>query len=404
MIIYKTHGEFEETNIVLEELPEAVGAFAETIQNRMVLPIDQPPDKLYKLIVARAHPHLPVLAVLRGVHRACAARAHPDLAHALVDLARVYSPTASVPLPRDALVCRPRSWPRSTTYAALLWLRRACVGRSCTNRSSARVPPATVRVERVMPCACAVKILEYARADEECLVDHLTSSCSCGLDLDTAGFLGLETNALGFDTRRLECPFGFGLQSVDGSLDRGNGCGRPPLRLPRLRRAIIASASLRRAVGVLSPASRTSCVGAVGALRLDVCRRLTGDLSGRGAVSSPSSRRSAGLHRDATRPASLPSTACRAARGSAALGGRLASRSSSATRRRKGANVVRRRNLGTPVGTWLRVIASGFEVGRTRFDVTVGRQTSPSIVRPLGLVRGRGRRDLYRTSALEVAR
>lgn len=50
MIIYKTHGEFEETNITLEELPEAVGAFAEPIMNRMVLPIDQPPDKLYKLI------------------------------------------------------------------------------------------------------------------------------------------------------------------------------------------------------------------------------------------------------------------------------------------------------------------------------------------------------------------
>ncbi len=50
MVVYKTHGEFEETNITLEELPEAVGAFAEPIQNRMVLPIDQPPDKLYKLI------------------------------------------------------------------------------------------------------------------------------------------------------------------------------------------------------------------------------------------------------------------------------------------------------------------------------------------------------------------
>jgi len=50
MVIYKTHAEFEETNITLEELPEQVGAFAEPIQNRMVLPIDQPPDKLYKLI------------------------------------------------------------------------------------------------------------------------------------------------------------------------------------------------------------------------------------------------------------------------------------------------------------------------------------------------------------------
>ncbi len=50
MVIYKTHGEFEETNIVLEELPEEVGAFAEFVQNRIVLPIDEPPDKLYKLI------------------------------------------------------------------------------------------------------------------------------------------------------------------------------------------------------------------------------------------------------------------------------------------------------------------------------------------------------------------
>ena len=50
LIIYKTHGEFEETNVFLEEIPEAVGAFAEPVQNRMVLPIDEPPDMLYKLI------------------------------------------------------------------------------------------------------------------------------------------------------------------------------------------------------------------------------------------------------------------------------------------------------------------------------------------------------------------
>lgn len=50
LLMYKTHGEFEETNVTQEELSEAVGAFAEPIQNRMVLPIDQPPDKLYKLI------------------------------------------------------------------------------------------------------------------------------------------------------------------------------------------------------------------------------------------------------------------------------------------------------------------------------------------------------------------
>ena len=49
-MIYKTHGEFEQTNITLAELPEGVGAFAEPVQNRMVLPIDLPPDELYELI------------------------------------------------------------------------------------------------------------------------------------------------------------------------------------------------------------------------------------------------------------------------------------------------------------------------------------------------------------------
>jgi len=50
LIYYKTHPEFEQTNIELQEIPEAVGAFAEPLQNRMVLPIDGPPDKTYKLI------------------------------------------------------------------------------------------------------------------------------------------------------------------------------------------------------------------------------------------------------------------------------------------------------------------------------------------------------------------
>lgn len=50
LIIYKTHGEFQRTNVNLTELPEGVAAFAEPVQYRMVLPIDQPPDKLYELI------------------------------------------------------------------------------------------------------------------------------------------------------------------------------------------------------------------------------------------------------------------------------------------------------------------------------------------------------------------
>lgn len=50
LVVYKTKGEFQQTNITLQELPDAVGAFAEPIQYRMVLPIDLPPDKLYALI------------------------------------------------------------------------------------------------------------------------------------------------------------------------------------------------------------------------------------------------------------------------------------------------------------------------------------------------------------------
>ena len=50
LVIYKTHGEFLQTNITLQELPEGVAAFAEPVQYRMVLPIDGPPDELYELI------------------------------------------------------------------------------------------------------------------------------------------------------------------------------------------------------------------------------------------------------------------------------------------------------------------------------------------------------------------
>lgn len=50
LIVYRTHGEFQRTNIQLAELPDGVAAFAEPIQNRMVLPIDLPPDQLYELI------------------------------------------------------------------------------------------------------------------------------------------------------------------------------------------------------------------------------------------------------------------------------------------------------------------------------------------------------------------
>ena len=50
LIYYRNHGDFEQTNIILEFIPESTGAFAEPFENRMVLPIDQPPDKLYQLL------------------------------------------------------------------------------------------------------------------------------------------------------------------------------------------------------------------------------------------------------------------------------------------------------------------------------------------------------------------
>jgi hypothetical protein len=50
LILFKTQSEFQTQNISGGELPEGVLAFAESERNRMVLPIDEPPDQLYRLI------------------------------------------------------------------------------------------------------------------------------------------------------------------------------------------------------------------------------------------------------------------------------------------------------------------------------------------------------------------
>ena len=50
VIFYKTHSEFEETNLFPSFVPEGVAAFTEPVKNRMVLPIDEPPDRLFALI------------------------------------------------------------------------------------------------------------------------------------------------------------------------------------------------------------------------------------------------------------------------------------------------------------------------------------------------------------------
>jgi len=50
LILFKTQSEFQQQDISGSELPEGVLAFAEPSRDRMVLPIDEPPDQLYRLI------------------------------------------------------------------------------------------------------------------------------------------------------------------------------------------------------------------------------------------------------------------------------------------------------------------------------------------------------------------
>ena len=50
LVIFKTHSEFEQQNVIPGASPEGVGAFAEPQRDRIVLPLDEPPDGLYRLI------------------------------------------------------------------------------------------------------------------------------------------------------------------------------------------------------------------------------------------------------------------------------------------------------------------------------------------------------------------
>ena len=51
LILFKTHSEFEQQNVASPAASgEGVGAFAESTRNRILLPIDDPPDRLYGLI------------------------------------------------------------------------------------------------------------------------------------------------------------------------------------------------------------------------------------------------------------------------------------------------------------------------------------------------------------------
>jgi len=51
LVMFKTHSEFEQQNVIPGAAQEGVAAFAEPLRQRMVLPIDEPPDQLYGLIV-----------------------------------------------------------------------------------------------------------------------------------------------------------------------------------------------------------------------------------------------------------------------------------------------------------------------------------------------------------------
>ena len=51
LIIFKTHSEFEQQNVIPGAAQEGVAAFAEPFRDRMLLPMDWPTDRLYGLIV-----------------------------------------------------------------------------------------------------------------------------------------------------------------------------------------------------------------------------------------------------------------------------------------------------------------------------------------------------------------
>ncbi len=51
LILFQTSAEFQQQNVIPGAATEGVGAFAEPIRQRIVMPMDEPPDLLYRLIV-----------------------------------------------------------------------------------------------------------------------------------------------------------------------------------------------------------------------------------------------------------------------------------------------------------------------------------------------------------------
>ena len=75
LIYYHTHSAFEQTNVTLTFIPEGVGAFAEPVRNRMVLPIDMPDDELLELVTTSS----PTSSSTRSSFRASSARTSPPI-------------------------------------------------------------------------------------------------------------------------------------------------------------------------------------------------------------------------------------------------------------------------------------------------------------------------------------
>ena len=51
LILFKTSSEFQQQNVIPGAAQEGVGAFAEPTRYRIVMPLDEPPDRLYRLVV-----------------------------------------------------------------------------------------------------------------------------------------------------------------------------------------------------------------------------------------------------------------------------------------------------------------------------------------------------------------
>ena len=51
LILFKTSAEFQQQNVIPGAAQEGVGAFAEPVRQRIVMPMDEPPDLLYRLMV-----------------------------------------------------------------------------------------------------------------------------------------------------------------------------------------------------------------------------------------------------------------------------------------------------------------------------------------------------------------